>query len=128
MVIVDTSVVIDHLRRPPQQSVLIKLFESNFKETFAVSVITIQELYEGKSTRDEVHENHLLSTLGRLEILQYNTDTARLAGRIARDSKNPVDFADAAIAATTVANGARLATLNQKHFKDIPELELMELQ
>ncbi len=125
MVILDTSVIIDHLRRRPEESLLIKLFESHSEQSFGVSVISIQELYEGKSTKDELEENHLLSTLGSMEILPYNLDISKMAGKIARDSKIPIDFADAAIAATTIASGGELFTLNEKHFKDIPDLEMI---
>lgn len=126
MVILDTSIIIDHLRRPPEESVLIQLFEHHTGETFGISVVTIQELYEGKSTRDERKEHHLLSTLGSLEILPYNTEVAKIAGKIARDVTHPIDFADAAIAATAITSGGALCTLNEKHFKNIPHLELVE--
>lgn len=127
MVILDTSVIIDHLRKLPQESILIKLFEKYTDQTFGISVITVQELYEGESTRDEIKENHLLSTLGSLEVLPYNTEVAKLAGKIARDSKDPIDFADAAIAGTAITNEAELYTLNEKHFKDIPNLDLLQI-
>jgi|SRR3990170_727368 len=127
MVILDTSVIIDHLRRPPKASFLIKLFESRPQQIFGVSVVAIQELYEGKSTKDEIKENHLLSILGTLEILPYNTEVAKLAGKIARDSAIPIDFADAAVAATAIISDGELFTLNEKHFKNIPDLELVRI-
>ncbi len=128
MVIVDTSVIIDHLRRSAEDSVLIKLFENHAGQIFAVSVVTVQELYEGRSTRDEMKENRLLATLGSFEILPYNAEIAKMAGKIARDLANPIDFADAAIAATVIANNGELFTLNEKHFKDISGLELMDFK
>ena len=127
MVILDTSVIIDHLRRPLEESILIKLFNDRPGESFGISVLSIQELYEGRSTRDEIKENHLLSTLGSLEILPYNTETAKIAGKIARDLKNPIDFATGAIAATVITSGGELFTLNEKHFKQIPNLNLYSL-
>ena len=126
MVVLDTSVIIDNLRKPVHESVLVKLFEKHPKEIFAVSVVSIQELYEGKSTKDETRENHLLSTLGSLTVLGYTTDVAKLAGKIARDLRTPIEFADVAIAATTIANGGELVTLNEKHFKGIANLDLLK--
>jgi len=123
MVVVDTSVIIDHLRQPPEKSKLIKLFESYPNENFGVSVISIQELYEGKSTKDLEKENHLLSTLSSFEILDYTMDVAKSAGLIARDLDKPLDLADAAIAATAILNGAKLSTLNKKDFQGIKDLE-----
>ncbi len=126
MVVLDTSVIVDHLRRPAEESILIKLLESNINQTFAISVVSIQELYEGESTKNEVKENHLLSTLSSLEILPYNTEVAKIAGKIARDLPNSIDFADAAIAATAINSASELVTLNEKHFKDIPSLDLFK--
>ncbi len=44
-----------------------------------------------------------------------------------RDSKTPIQFADAAIAATAIINGAELYTLNKKDFEKIPGLLLYRL-
>lgn len=40
--------------------------------------------------------------------------------------KDNIEFADAAIAATAIINGALLATLNKKHFQSIRDLELWD--
>ena len=128
MVVIDTSVIIDHLRKSADDSTLLKLFEKHPNETFCISLVSIQELYEGQSTRDELKENQLTITLSSLEILPYLMETAKLAGKIARDAKTPIDFADAAIAATTLNNQAKLCTLNEKHFEGIPNLELLRAQ
>ena len=61
-----------------------------------------------------------------MNILPYSYEVAQMAGRIARDHKQPIEFPDAAIAATAIVNNASLFTLNQKDFKGIKELELME--
>ena len=127
MVVLDTNVIIDHLRQPPKKSKLIKLLEKYPQENFAVSVISIQELYEGKSTLDAQKENFLLSTINSLEILAYTFEVARLAGTIARNLDRPIDLADAAIAATTILNAGELFTLNKKDFSGIENLKLAEI-
>ena len=126
MVIIDTNIIIDHLRQTSDQSKLVKLLEENDTETFGISVISVQELYEGQSTKNEEKELHLLSTLSSFKILSYNIEVAQLAGKIARDSNVPVDFADASIAATAIINEAQLATLNTKHFEDLSDLQLFD--
>lgn len=126
MVILDTSVVIDHLRRPPKQSYLYKLRKRILKETFALSIVSVQELYEGQSTKVEQKEQTMLATIGPLKIVSYTYDVAQLAGEIARDLRRPIDFADAAIAASAIINGAQLATLNKKDFMGIGDLELLD--
>lgn len=125
MVILDTNIIIDHLRQPSNDSVLSKLSKKYDRQEMGISVISIQELYEGKSTCDSVKENQMMSVLGLLNIYPYDVEVARLAGKIARDSKNLIDLADAAIAATAIINEAELLTLNQKHFRTIPNLKLL---
>lgn len=125
MVIIDTSVVIDHLRQIGGTSYFRK-FEKEFKnESLAISIITIQELYAGKSTRDDEKERILLATISPLSILTYSYEVSELAGKLIRDAKNPLQFADAAIASTAIVNGYRLLTLNKKDFEGIEGLELI---
>lgn len=85
--------------------------------------MTVQELYEGKSTKNKEKEGYLLLTISALKILPYTYEIAQLAGEIARDLKNPIELADATIAATTIVNGASLYTLNKKHFQGIKDLK-----
>lgn len=125
MVILDTSIIIDHLRQTGKKSFLQALIEKLPGETFALSVITIQELYEGQSTRDKDRENHLLILLSQFKIVPYDYNVAELAGKITRDTKPLVSFADAAIAATTIINGCQLYTLDKKDFSSINNLELI---
>lgn len=127
MVILDTNIIIDHLRKPSDESLLTRITKNHSNESLGISVISIQELYEGKSTKDLTKENFMLSILGLLTVLPYDAEVAKLAGKIARDIKTPIDLGDAAIAATTVLNGAQLLTLNEKHFESIPDLKLFSL-
>lgn len=55
--------------------------------------------------------------------MPYTYEVAQLAGAIARDLKQSLEFADAAIAATAIVNGAVLATFNKRHFAGIEDLE-----
>lgn len=126
MVVLDTSIIVDHLRQPAEKSKLIKAIESFPNERFAVSIISIQELYEGQSTKRESAERDLLTTLTKIEILPYTYEIASLAGKIARDLSRPIEIADATIAATAIVNKANLMTLNQKDFMGIKELKLLE--
>jgi predicted nucleic acid-binding protein len=95
------------------------------KEVLAISLVTVQELYEGLSTKNSQKEQYLLSIISPLKILPYKYETAELAGKIARDLKRPIQLADAAIAATAIENGAQLLTLNKKDFNNIQNLTLI---
>lgn len=125
MVILDTSIIIDHLRRPKSQSRLLKFATSNPKELLCLSVISLQELYEGQSTKISEREKDLLATIGPLKILAYTYDVAVLAGKIMRDLPRPIELADSAIAATAIINHASLFTLNPKDFSGILGLEFV---
>ncbi len=131
MVVLDTNIIIDHLRRFSQsseESNLMKILRKEGRDSLHLSVISIQELYEGKSTKEEDKLRQMLSILAPLTLLNYTSEIAELAGIIARDLKNPVEFADAAIAATCIFNDSELFTLNTSHFKNISSLELYNLK
>ena len=125
MVVLDTNILIDHLRQSEEKITSLMEAIEKFSNELAVSVISVQELFEGKSTRDRVKESELINTLSLLKILPYNFEVAKLAGEISREDLSPVEFPDAAIAATCIINGAYLLTLNKKDFARIPGLELV---
>ena len=127
MVVLDTNIIIDHLRLQDKQaeSKLMALAKTKPKEVLAISMITIQELYEGRSTRDIQKEQYLLATVSPLKILPYNYEVAKLAGEVARDVERPIQLADAGIAATAILNGCELLTPNLKDFSHVKELQLL---
>lgn len=126
MVILDTNIIIDHLRSGEnKESQLMKIAKEKPKEVLAISLITIQELYEGKSTSNDLKEQFLLATISPLKILPYTYEIAQLAGEIARDRKYPIELADAAISATAILNGASLVTFTKKDFEGIHNLHLL---
>ena len=115
MVILDTNVIIDHLRQAThKETVLMRIERAVTKDALAISVISIQELYEGKSTKFSNKEKDLLSIIMPLAVLSYDFNIAQRAGQIARESLMPIDFVDAAIAATAIVNNVALCTLNMK--------------
>lgn len=123
MVVLDTSVIIAHLRQKTKDSLLRRL-AVKYKNQMAISVITLQELYEGQSTRDRIKENYMLSILTPLKILPYTEEVAKLAGILGRDSQSLADLADLAIAATAIVYKTPLATINTKHFSALKDLDL----
>lgn len=126
MVILDTNILIDHLRRPDKESSWIEKLSLQYpQETFAVSLLTVQELYQGKSTKDYAEDVLVAGLLGSMQVLFYTYDIAKRAGEITRDSKQNVAFADAGIAATAIEHKCPLSTLNKKDFQDTPGLILL---
>ncbi len=129
MVILDTNIIIDHLRlqKAQSESLLMQIAKQKPKEVLALSIVSVQELYEGQSTKDDHKEQNLLATISPLKILPYTYETAKLAGEIARDLKRPIELADATIAATAILNNGFLLTINKNDFADIAELRLFNL-
>lgn len=130
MVVIDTNIVIDHLRQPPGALTALRKIVAALpaEEELSLSVVSIQELFEGKSTLNPQKEAELLNTIAPLEILAYDFEIARLAGALARDSKTPLALADAAIAATAILSDASLATLNTKDFIGLSRLKLYKFK
>lgn len=127
MVVLDTNIIIDHLRQHPKTKSRLDIINKEVsKEDLALSVVSIQELYIGQSTKVKSAENLVVATVVPLKILPYTYEVAELAGKLSRDSKGLMQFADAAIAATAIVNGCQLYTLNKKDFLEIPELEFFE--
>lgn len=127
MVVLDTNIIIDHLRQRSDDTVLLKIARRIAKENLAISVISVQELYEGKSAADKTKEEYLLATISPLKILPYTYEAAQVAGEIARELVRPIEFADAAIAATAIINNTQLATLNKRDFQTVKDLEFYNL-
>lgn len=125
MVIFDTNIIIEHLRTKAKKSLATQFAEKYPKEVLTLSTVSVQELYEGKSSRERQKELALLSVISPLKILPYTFETAILAGKIARDLKRPIELADAAIAATAIINKASLLTKNKKDFQGIRDLILL---
>lgn len=124
MVILDTNVLIDHIRRPKGvDSHLVKLIEKLPQEELVISAIVIQELYSGLSSRTYKHQI-FIAIISSFRVLPYNNRVAQMAGEIIRDSQRSIEFADAAIAATAILNKVPLFTLNKKDFQDIRNLKL----
>lgn len=129
MVVIDTSVIIDHLRCLGRKRSVFDILSDKFaREEMAVSMPTIQELYEGKSTLDSQRKEEMLAIVGSIEILPYSYDVAKNAGEIIRDLNSELEFADAAIAASCLVNDCELATLNIKDFRSVPGLKLVDLE
>lgn len=125
VIILDTNIIIDHLRLGGRDSHQYRLITSHLDDTFAISTITIQELFAGASTRKKSPLKLLNQTLSELDLLPYTQEVAEYAGKTIRDHK--LTFADAAIAATCIHYKASLATLNTKDFAGISNLKLLKL-
>lgn len=124
MVILDTNILIDALRKKHGVTLLEEILKTTPREDISISVISIQELYQGKSVMDVEKETEMQTLLAPLKILPYSYEVAKQAGELVRAKNFEITFADAAIAATAIVNHIPLYTLNQKDFLRIPNLIL----
>lgn len=126
MVVLDTNILIDHLRQGNESQLLASLFERYGVANLSVCIVTVQELFAGASSKFQ--KEKILTLLDSLKVWPYTHKVAKLAGEVERDFKRDVEFADAAIAATCLSNNCQLATLNGKDFAGITGLQMVDLK
>jgi predicted nucleic acid-binding protein len=114
-VVIDTSILIDHLRGDPgAHAVLTQAIQSH--ERLVASVLTRAEVLAGMRSGEEVATYRLLSVF---EWFPVDQAIAERAGEMARrflGSHPGVDLVDFVIAATSEQLAAELWTRNIKHF------------
>ena len=120
-ILIDTDVIIDHLRGFEDSKKLLKRVElGNFLTYF--SAITEAELYSGQrmGSRSERRKvDRLFKIMHRIDV---NEKVARKAGEIRR--KYGVELPNAIIAASCFIVRAELVTRNIKHYESIKGIKL----
>jgi len=119
--VVDTSVLVDHLRGDPRAH---RLLDDAAQDgcALASSVIVRTEVLAGMRPGEERGTLLLLDALTWHDVTLEVADRAGHLARRYRRSHPGVDLADYLIAATTEHLGARLVTMNIKHFPMFPGL------
>ena len=121
-IVVDTSVLIDHLRgNEAARDALRDATASG--EQLATSVLTRVEVLAGMRSHEEAATRRLLDSLDWIEV---DTDLAERAGALANQylrSHPGIDPVDYVIAATAEHLDARLWTRSVRHFPMFPELD-----
>ncbi len=124
--LLDTSIIIDFLRRKSERkaTILYTLTEQDY--SFAISLLTYAELYAGKSIwQDRKAAEELEKILSYIEIIPFEKEVAKEAGKLR--TQYAMDAVDAIIATTAIIHNFPLVTLNIKHFKSVKELQLFAL-
>ncbi len=87
-----------------------------------MSVITFAELCAGVANHHEEHAIEMLASICTLFDIDH--EIARRTGALRRHylRSHAVQMADALIAATSRLRGARLVTLNRKHYPMLPDV------
>ncbi len=126
MILLDTSVLIEYFRNKEKD----KTFFYRLSEThshFAISVITHYEIYVGSNLHQDVFWSQLLSSVALLPFSKDIADEAVLIRKELLKNKKSIGFSDIAIAATARVNNYKIATLNNKDFSVISNLQMLEM-
>lgn len=120
MILVDTDVLIAHLRGVPEARSW--LLAARADAPLAISVVTVAELTGGMRSAERREVWSLLSALRTEPVTDLIARRAGELRRRFRQSHSAIGIADYLVAATAKELGARLATLNVKHFPMFDDL------
>ncbi len=123
--IVDTSVIIDHLRGGVVWQDILENINKDYE--FYIPSIVIMELFSGRSTLDDVVSKKILDFLQFFNEIDLNKDIAKRAGELFRDVNKDLGVTDYIIAASALVTGCAVVTLNKKHFEQIPHIVIYPL-
>lgn len=114
--LLDTDVLVEYLRGRDEAVAYLEGLEADL----FVSTVTVAELFAGAR---EAEEPALRQLVAAFDAVAPDADVAEEAGRLRRRfaPSHGTGLADALIAATAQALGARLVTFNRRHF---PMLEV----
>jgi predicted nucleic acid-binding protein len=125
IILIDTSVLIDYFRKTDKENAaLVEIVKQGY--IYCISSVTEYEIYRGALLGQIVFWDNLLQ---KVEVLSFDKAASRIAVDINAELKRKrkqIAIADLFIAASAVANGLKLATLNKKHFDRIDALTLID--
>lgn len=125
--LLDTNIVIYVIKRRPLE--VMDTFNQNVSR-MAISVITLSELMHGaeKSSFPEQNLRVVEDFCSRLEVLDYTTKASQHYGSIRSALEKvgqPIGENDLHIAAHARSEGLILVTNNEREFKKVPALQIV---
>lgn len=121
-VLVDTSVIVDHLRNDPRAvAVLADLFAR--EDRVCAATPTRTEIIAGLRPPELAPMERLFVVFSWIEIDSAIADAAGGLARRYRASHGGIDTVDYLVAAAAQSIGASLVTLNVRHFPMFPDLQ-----
>ena len=134
--ILDSSVAIAAERRGDSAEQLVeKIVSVTGDQEAALSSIGLTELvhgiYRAQTAAARLRRREFVDELiAGLTVYPYTTDTALLAGRIDGEQTAKgviIPFADLLIGVTALSIGFSILTVNARHFRSIPGLQIIQL-
>lgn len=124
IVLIDTSVLIDHFRKKDKSKTYLFNLSNEFS-AFKISVITEFEIYSGATSDQLVYWDELLKQIDITPLDSLTIQSAIDINAQLKKDRKQIAIADLFIAATAVHNNLPVATLNVKHFNRIEDLILV---
>ncbi len=123
-ILIDTNVLINYSKA--RDTLLQGYLDNRNSTSLYVNPIIITEFVNDKNLLKNSHKKQqALKFLDLFQHIDINKKVALKAGELIRTSKVSY-LADAFIAATCLVHSLKLLTHNQKHFKQIPSLKLLQ--
>lgn len=120
-VVIDSDILIDHLRGFKPAKIFLNLFYARNLSGF-ISTITVMELLSGKSAADGDRRRKIEKLISLFKTIDVTFSIAEKAAEIRRNySTNPID---SLIAASALNFNYKLVTCNINHYKMIDGLIL----
>ncbi|MBS3053154.1 MAG: type II toxin-antitoxin system VapC family toxin [Candidatus Aenigmarchaeota archaeon] len=121
--VIDTAILIDHLRGFEPAKVIIGKIRSK-EITAYISSVTEAEVFSGKDAKQTSKRQELSELIGLFEKVLLTNEIAQKAGELRRNYS--IEIPDAIIAATAFQQKCKLWTKNKKDFDKIKEIEIEE--
>lgn len=121
--VLDTSVLIDHLRGGN----VFKEFSDEIEEystQLFLPTIVLFELFSGTSSKNSNIVTKIYQLTRDFERMALNEEIAKKAGELYRDVTKELEVPDYIVAASALSIGATVVTLNKKHFEQIQNLPI----
>lgn len=123
-VIVDTSLIINHLRKTTEEFKLLTELHDAGKIRILIPYEVIIELFVGKSSEEKAMKKAIDEILDKAELVGLTRKSAVHAGILTRKLPQVPEPVDLIIAAIALEHKAQIATHNPKHFRLIPKIKL----
>jgi predicted nucleic acid-binding protein len=127
LVCLDTSFLVDLIRRDQSALAELKRIESDENSALTTTPISACELYEGayksKSARKEIEKVNEI--LRRIKLLDFSLGACECYGKLVRDLRSagrPIGDLDTLIASIALTNNEPILTQNSDHFSKVPGL------
>lgn len=122
MLLIDTDVMVD-IRRGFGPAIQ---WLANLRETHAISVITALELLHG--CRNKQEQERIEQLIERIPVIHLDNAASELAVQYFRKFhlSHGIGVLDSLVAAIAVTNGLTLCSFNEKHYRAISELSLLQ--